>query len=103
MTVPAAAEEKEVACVMQGDKPIPIIAMYESYTNWYWFITERDPNDPNYLFGLVCGFENEWGYIDKRELESIKSIWPVPKINWSSNSHVVMIPESKLLEEGHKR
>ena len=90
---------KTIECVMQGDKPIPIVEMWESYSGWYWFITEIniDKEDPNYMFGLVCGFENEWGYVDRKELKSLRgSVWPVPRKNWFSNSHVKLVEVAKV-------
>jgi hypothetical protein len=50
---------KTVECVMQGDKTMPILEMYESFNGWYWFITEIEKDDPDYMFGLVVGLETE--------------------------------------------
>lgn len=54
----------------------------ESYSGWFWFVTEY--TDEHTWFGFVQGFEEEWGYIDKREIEEqIKkgSVWEIPKEN----------------------
>ena len=50
---------KTVECVMQGDKTMAILEMYESFNGWYWFITEIEKDDPDYMFGLVVGLETE--------------------------------------------
>ena len=83
-------------------KLVPIIAMYESYNGWYWFITE-DNEEPyeadngefgRRLFGLVFGHDIEWGYIWSYDLEKPQAqVWQVPEINWSSNSRVVTLDD----------
>ena len=60
-----------------------IIEVWESYTGWYWFITEIV--DQELAFGLVRGHEIEWGYISRRELAELADegkVWRVPKRNW---------------------
>jgi hypothetical protein len=72
------------------NKPVKVLEVYESFTGWYWFITEVDKEDPNYLYGKVYGFETEWGEIWRPELESMPNkIWKVPKENWHSTGRVV--------------
>ena len=86
----------KVACIINkydGNKPLPILEMWESYTGWYWFITEIDEKE-DFAFGYVVGFENEWGAISRRELQNLRGsggVWKVPKSNWFSNSHVTMV------------
>ena len=67
--------------------------VYESFTGWYWFVTDQyaDKEDPQIRFGLVVGFETEWGYFSMEEIEPLMikgQIWRVPKSNWFSISHV---------------
>ena len=60
----------------------PVIKVWESFSGWYWFATERVAEHT--WFGLVRGFETEWGYWDDRELASLKHmVWEVPRRNWS--------------------
>jgi len=40
-------------------------------SNWTWFVTEYDPIQ-RLCFGLVCGFENEFGYFSLDEIESVR-------------------------------
>ena len=57
--------------------------IYESYSGWYWYIT--DDKDWEEQFGLVKGFETEWGYVWMPELDQqIQKgrVWKVPKKNW---------------------
>jgi hypothetical protein len=90
----------KVECVRIGGKPVPILEMWESFSGWYWFVTEQaDPKDDDYVFGLVVGFETEAGYIDRRELIELTTtnkVWIVPKQNWFSNSHVELVEKSEL-------
>ena len=39
---------------------------------WTWYGVEYDPETREF-FGLVDGFEKEWGYFSLTELESIKT------------------------------
>lgn len=70
-----------------------VLKGYESFTGWFWFATEESykqdsviegkvyPNDTIY-FGLVQGFEEEWGYFSQAEIESLKPrTWEIPKKN----------------------
>jgi hypothetical protein len=59
----------------------PVIKIWESWTGWYWFATERV--EPHIWFGLVRGLETEWEYWDDRELESLKpKVWELPRKVW---------------------
>ena len=42
------------------------------YGNWKWYIMNQDPEDPDYLWGIVKGFEVEMGSISKSELENTR-------------------------------
>ena len=65
----------------------PVLKGWESYSGWYWFATELDVDGPGVHFGLVQGFEEEWGYFSEAELNSLGryKVWPIPKRNlpWS--------------------
>lgn len=54
------------------DDPDPIVQVkfFTPWTNWTWYVTEFDGID--LLFGLVEGFEIEWGYSSLAELEAIR-------------------------------
>jgi hypothetical protein len=41
-------------------------------SGWEWFAFEKDKEDPNIFFGLVHGFETEFGYFSKAELQENK-------------------------------
>ena len=83
-------EVKGEELYIDGNK---VLRGWESFSGWYWFATEESykqdsviegktyPNDTIY-YGLVQGFEEEWGSFSKAELESLKpKIWEIPKKN----------------------
>jgi hypothetical protein len=59
-----------------------VLCGFESFNGWYWFATEKkgeqlsDFGDgkgvPDTIwFGLVQGFEEEWGYFSQAEIERL--------------------------------
>jgi hypothetical protein len=40
--------------------------------NWTWYLMNQDPNDTDYLWGIVKGFEVEMGSFSLNELKSFK-------------------------------
>lgn len=44
------------------------VKLFSPYNNWTWYILEYDP-DTQECFGLVKGFETEFGYFSLNELE----------------------------------
>jgi hypothetical protein len=49
-----------------------IVAKFFNPTgSWTWYATEYDHNTKTF-FGLVDGYEKEWGYFSLEELESVK-------------------------------
>ena len=49
------------------------------YNGWRWYITEWNPQTGE-CFGLVEGFETEWGYFDLTELAEATVLGGVPAI-----------------------
>jgi len=70
-----------------------VLCGWESFNGWYWFATEKineqlsDFGDgkgvtDTIYFGLVQGFEEEWGYFSQAEIERLKpKTWEIPKKN----------------------
>ena len=57
----------------QESKALEAIAPVKFFTpdaNWTWYATEFDGDD--YLFGLVSGYEVEFGYFSLSELEAVR-------------------------------
>ena len=53
------------------DKAV-IVKFFDSTDSWTWYVTEFDGKD--LFFGLVDGYELEWGYFRLKELKSVKCI-----------------------------
>src|ERR1041385_3999534 len=62
-----------------------ILEVWESWNGcWYWFVTEY--HEGTLAFGLVRGWETEWGYFDLKELRRLarcSKVWKVQKRNWA--------------------
>ncbi len=50
--------------------PIVHVKFFATWADWTWWATEFDGEDR--FFGLVDGFESEWGYFSLAELESLR-------------------------------
>jgi hypothetical protein len=78
-----------------------VLEVFESFSGWYWFTTDSKPDkeDSRIRFGLVAGFEKEWGYFSLEEIQPLierGQIWKVPQANWFSISHITTVyPDGK--------
>jgi len=54
-----------------GDESIVYVKFFNPILNWTWYVTEYDPED-EIFFGLVKGFETEWGSFSLLELNRAK-------------------------------
>ena len=52
----------------RGKDPIVQVKFFCPWSDWTWYATEFDGE--NLFFGLVEGFETEWGYFSLKEFES---------------------------------
>lgn len=52
------------------DDAIAYVKYFTPWTNWTWYATEFDGVDT--FFGLIYGFEREWGYFSLSELSELK-------------------------------
>jgi hypothetical protein len=50
--------------------PIIIAKFFDPTSSWTWYATEYNPQT-KIFFGLVDGFEKEWGSFSLKELENI--------------------------------
>lgn len=46
------------------------LKFFSPYNAWRWYVTSYDPKT-KIFFGLVRGWEDEWGYFSLEELESV--------------------------------
>ncbi len=50
--------------------PVLQVKFFTPWTSWTWYASEFDGED--LFFGLVEGFETEWGYFSLKELEAAR-------------------------------
>ena len=65
--------------VENTDSVIAITKLFCPYNGWRWYITEWNA-ETGLCFGLVEGFETEWGYFDLTELAESTAFGGVPAI-----------------------
>lgn len=53
------------------DDKIIWVKIFHPGNNWTWYVTEYDP-ESKVAFGLVEGFEDEWGYFSITEIEQTR-------------------------------
>lgn len=61
------------------DKGLDALAVVKFFTpdsNWTWYASEFDGEDT--FYGLVAGFEVEFGYFSLKELQSVRGPWGLP-------------------------
>ena len=68
-----------------------VLRGWESFSGWYWFGVEKADKQDSVIngkiyqddiiwYGLVQGFEEEWGYFSQAEIESLKpKTWEIKK------------------------
>lgn len=54
----------------KGDDAIIYAHYFSCWSNWDWYMLEYDP-DTGEAFGIVKGFETEYGYFSLREFEEL--------------------------------
>lgn len=65
-TLPALYSQED-----QGENALAIVKFFTPWTNWTWYASEYDPTT-RIFFGLVHGFEREYGYFSLDELEALR-------------------------------
>lgn len=54
----------------KGEDAVVIAKFFHPLSNWTWYATEYDPQE-RLFFGIVRGFETEWGYFSLDDLEQL--------------------------------
>ena len=71
------------------DAVVAPVKLFCPYNGWRWYITEWNPQTGE-CFGLVEGFETEWGYFDLTELAEATVLGGVPAMErdlyWESKT-----------------
>ena len=60
----------------QGLNAIALVKFFTPDSNWTWYVSEFDGED--ILYGLVVGFEVEFGYFSLAELQSVRGLFGLP-------------------------
>ena len=74
--IPALGTSENVEDV---DDVVAHVKLFSPYTSWTWYIAEWEA-ETGLCFGLVEGFETEWGYFGLTELAEAKVFRGVPAI-----------------------
>jgi hypothetical protein len=74
------------------------IKFFSPYSNWTWYVTEGETEEDDFIFfGLVFGFEREWGYFALNELQSTK-VLGVPAVERDLHFQPKRISEIKEMQ-----
>ena len=49
-----------------------VAKFFDPCGSWTWYLMNQDPDDPDYLWGIVKGFEIECGSFSLSELKEVK-------------------------------
>ncbi len=47
------------------------VKLFHPLSGWTWYLMNQDPEDPDYLWAIIKGFEVEMGSVSLSELEGI--------------------------------
>lgn len=50
-----------------------VAKFFDPCSQWTWYLMNQDPDDPDYLWGIVRGYEIEIGSFSLSELASVKN------------------------------
>jgi hypothetical protein len=62
---------------VEEELPMAHIKLFDPTGSWTWYIAAYDP-ETRMAFGLVDGFEEEYGYIDMREIVAQRGTFGLP-------------------------
>ena len=73
--------------------PLAIVKLFTPDSSWTWFLLEYDGED--LAFGLVVGFDTEFGYVSLEELRGVKGKLGlrVERDLWFRPTPVTQLPE----------
>jgi hypothetical protein len=94
---------KEITDKLQAQFPkgadfdqMVVTKLFDPCGSWSWYLLNQDPEDPDYLWGIVQGFEVEMGSISLSELESFKGALG---LGIERDLHFTPIPANELWEK----
>lgn len=67
------SDKAQAQYLLGSDMEQMVVAkFFDPQGSWTWYLMNQDPDDPNYLYGIVDGFEVEVGSFSLSELQSYK-------------------------------
>ena len=60
------------------DRQVVVAKIFDPTSQWTWYLLNQDPDDPDYLWAIVRGFEVEIGSVGKHELENFTGNFGLP-------------------------
>lgn len=66
----AAQKQYPLGSELEGQQVVA--KFFDPCGSWTWYLMNQDPDDPDYLWGIVKGFEVEEGSFLLSELQSVK-------------------------------
>lgn len=61
------------------EEKMAVVKFFTPDSSWTWYAVEGQEEDGDFtFFGLVHGFEKEWGYFSLKELESVRGRLGLP-------------------------
>ncbi len=66
------AAQKQYPLGANMDKQKIVAKFFDPCGSWTWYLMNQDPNDPNYLWGIVKGFDIEMGSFSLSDLTQYK-------------------------------
>lgn len=59
---------------VERHEPVAVVKFFTPWSNWTWYAAEYDPATRTF-WGLVDGFDKEYGCFSLDELESLRGPW----------------------------
>jgi hypothetical protein len=66
------AAQKQYPLGSSFDQKI-VAKFFDPCSQWTWYLMNQDPDDPNYCWGIVKGFEVEMGSFSLSELQTFRN------------------------------
>ena len=63
--------------VVAPEEPVALVKLFDPTGSWTWYIAAYDP-ETRQAYGLVHGFDDEYGYISMAELVDIRGQFGLP-------------------------
>jgi hypothetical protein len=76
-----------------------VAKFFDPCGSWAWYVMNQNPKDPDYLWGIVKGFEVEMGSFSLSELQTFKGRFG---LGIERDLYFTPIPASEIWEKLHR-